>query len=92
VPGPITSRTSQGTNALISSGIASMWLGSLPPAKIEFGKDPLLNLLENEALSTDEIARKLNKNVAEVGAQLSLLTLDGRLTEKEGKYFINHAY
>ena len=90
-PGPITSRTSEGTNALIAAGLAQMWLDKSVNVKIDFGSDPLLNLLENETLTANEIARKMNKKISEIGAQLSLLTLDGTLTERNGKYFINNA-
>ena len=91
VPGPITSRTSEGTNALIAAGLAQMWLGNSVNLKIDYGSDPLLNLLENESLTANEIARKMNKNISEIGAQLSLLTLEGSLTERDGKYFVNNA-
>lgn len=92
VPGPITSRTSKGTNRLIAEGKAEMWLdcstGVLqyapPPSD-----DPILETLLNEALTTDELARKLKSPVSEIGAKLSILLLSGQIIEKSGKYFIN---
>ncbi|MBI2029635.1 DNA-protecting protein DprA [Candidatus Gottesmanbacteria bacterium] len=91
VPGPITSRTSAGTNLLIAQNKAQMWIDSfLTSEKITTG-DPLLDLLSNEALTTNEIARKINIPVSEIGAQLSLLTISGQLTEREGKYYLNNA-
>lgn len=87
VPGPITSRTSKGTNSLIAKGRAKMWLGE---SKVETGiDDPILQILLNEALTTDELARKLNSSVAQVGAQLSMLVISGQIMEKGGKYYIN---
>ena len=88
VPGPITSRTSVGTNNLIATGQAKMWLGEGPKA-IQQNDNPFLQILENEALSASEIARKLNKPVSAVGSELSLLLLSGHLIEKEGKYHLN---
>ncbi len=91
VPGPITSRTSFGTNHLIAKGLAQMWLEenqNLPKVKT---KDPLIDLLLNEPLTADEIARRLNKPINQVGAQLSLLTLTGQLKKKGGKYYLNDA-
>ena len=89
VPGPITSRTSLGTNKLIDSGKAKMWLGQ---DTIQISKslpdDPILEILDNEALSADEVALKLNIPVSQIGASLSLLLLSGQITEKGGKYYI----
>lgn len=92
VPGPITSKTSVGTNALIAANEAKMWTGIVganhdSPATSH--SDPLLNLLSNDSLTTNEIARKLNLPVSEIGAKLSLLTLEGILLEKDGKYCLN---
>lgn len=86
VPGPITSPTSVGTNELIATGKARMWLGDQPQAQ-KPSSDPLLRLLTSDALTPNEIARKLGQPVSEVGAQLSLLTLTGQLIERAGKYY-----
>lgn len=89
VPGPITSRTSEGTNMLISEGQAKIWSGDLPTQHHEKSGDPLMSLVESEALTTNDLARKLGKPVSEVGAQLSLLTITGEVIEKGGKYYVN---
>ncbi|KKU97417.1 MAG: protecting protein DprA protein [Candidatus Amesbacteria bacterium GW2011_GWB1_48_13] len=73
VPGPVTSKVSEGTNKLISEGKARMWM---------------YISLQNETLTVDELARKLGKPVEEVGGQLSLLELSGEVEEREGKYSI----
>lgn len=90
VPGPITSRTSVGTNNLIATGQAKMWLGGNPENLLQ-SDNPLLQILDNEALSADEMARKLNKPVSEIGSELSLLLLSGHLIEKGGKYYLSDA-
>lgn len=90
VPGPITSRTSAGTNNLIASGQAQMWLGTTNPNP-PVNNHPILDVLVNEALTADEVARKLNWPVAEIGAQLSLLLLSGTVLEKGGKYYITES-
>jgi DNA protecting protein DprA len=89
VPGEITSRTSSGTNTLIAQGYARMWLGDTP-APLPIMKDPLLQLLADNVLTANDIARKLNKPVSDIGAQLSLLTVTGQLVEKEGKYYVRY--
>jgi len=90
VPGPITSRTSEATNLLIRSGIAQMWLDDKQLSRIS-SDDPLVQLLSYEPMTVNDIARKLVKPVEEIGAQLSLLTITGQLTEKDGKYYVcNH--
>lgn len=85
VPGPITSRTSMGTNALIAQGAAAMWMGE--ESKGIVSDDPIISTLSSESLTASEIARKLGKPVAEIGAQLSFLALTGQLLEREGKYY-----
>lgn len=88
VPGPIISRTSVGTNGLISTGLAQMWLGKNEQQKIDID-DPILNILENETLTADEMARKLFLPVAEIGTKLTMLVLSGQVVERGGKYFLN---
>lgn len=90
VPGPVTSRTSVGTNYLIANGQAKMWLGELNPSAPP-NDNPILQILENEALSADEITRKLKFPISEIGSQLSLLLLSGHIMEKEGKYYLSNA-
>ena len=89
VPGSILSRNSRGTNRLIAEGKAKIWLGEtavqLPLTR---ESDPILQILENEALTTDELARKLKTEVAEIGAKLSLLLVSGQIIEKGGKYYL----
>lgn len=87
VPGPITSRTSTATNDLIAQGKAKMWLGQLMEHKVF--DDPVLRALGDEVLTTDELARSLGAPVAEVGAQLSMLTLTGQVIETGGKYRVS---
>lgn len=92
VPGPITSRYSFGTNSLIAQGKAKMWReNSSPQTTSSHNSDPILNILENNALTTSEIARLLNQPVSQIGAALSLLVLSDKLTEKEGKYYLKYA-
>ena len=85
VPGPITSRVSEGTNHLIANGQATIYLGNTIPQ--EKSSDPLVQLISAEPLTIDQLARKINKPVAEVGASLSLLLLSGQIIEKSGVYY-----
>ena len=92
VPGPITSKVSVGTNNLIATGRAKMWLPTLVTSHQSLDtSNPILDVLENEALTADELARKLQKSVTEIGAQLSLFSLSGTLTERGGKYYLADA-
>lgn len=88
VPGEITSRTSSGTNTLIDQGYAKMWLGDTPQ-QLPIMKDPLVQLIQEEVLTANDIARKLGKPVSDIGAQLSLLTVTGQLIERGGKYYVS---
>jgi len=87
VPGPITSRVSEGTNHLIASGLATMWLGTQQQSNTKPSNDPILHLLEQEPLTIDQLARNLNQSVVTLGASLSLLLLSGTISEHEGVYF-----
>ena len=87
VPGPITSKTSVGTNNLISERKARMWIGKNQQQKL-ITDNPILSVLENESLSTDELARKVGRSVVEIGAELSILLLSGKVMERGGKYYI----
>lgn len=88
VPGPITSKQSTGTNNLIASGKAKIWLGEANQAKPISSEDPILQILDNETLGADELARKMKTPISEVGAALSLLLLSGQVLEKGGKYYL----
>lgn len=88
VPGPITSRTSKGTNDLIAKGLAQMWIGEPMQERLTESDDPIIEILQGEALTTDEIARALSCPVSEAGAKLSLLLLSGQIIERGGKYYL----
>ena len=73
------------TNNLIANGTAQMYLGETVQQILTFD-NPILSILQNETLSTDEIARKLNKPVPEIGSELTILLLSGKIVERSGKY------
>lgn len=85
VPGPITSKTSQGTNMLIAEGKARPWLGIAKDTTPQTDH-PLLKLLENEPHTVNELARKTKQPAADIGAQLTLLSLSGQVIERNGTY------
>ena len=89
VPGPIPSSVSAGTNRLIAEGKALPWLGATfqPPLLQTHSSHPILSLLANNQLEAGEIARKLNQPMDQVASQLTLLTLQGTITETNGKYY-----
>lgn len=87
VPGEITNRLSAGTNRLIKDGHAAMWLGDNTES-IKKSDDPLVSLLQEQAFTASELSRKLGKPVSDIGAQLSLLSITGQITERGGKYYV----
>lgn len=86
VPGTITSRMSEGTNALIAEGKARMWLDVPVQERIPID-DPIVSALGDEGMTPDELARTLGAPVSEIGAQLSMLTLTGDVVERGGSYY-----
>ena len=87
VPGPITSRVSEGTNQLIANGLAKIWCGIQQQPTQKSSDDPILRALEQEPLTIDQISRNLNKPIAQLGASLSLLLLSGQIVERDGVYY-----
>ncbi len=101
LPGPVTSKVAEGTNNLIKRGEAKMVTSAedvLRGMGLEEGQmsllgevkilDPILEILENESKSVDELARILRQPVNEVLIKLSYLSLRGLVSESNGKYFI----
>ena len=96
VPGPVTSKVSEGTNKLIADGLAKMWVPNENKRAGEFKSisggtniGDLYTVLQNDALTIDELVRKTRKSAQEVGAALTMMTLRGEVSEREGKYYIN---
>jgi DNA processing protein len=86
VPGPITSRVSEGTNKLIADGLAKMWISE---SKNRSSNDTEISIaLQCESLTVDELARKIGKSVQEVAGELSMLQISGEVKERGGKYYI----
>ena len=87
VPGPVTSAVSAGTNWLIKTGRAKMWV---PGESISRGTKTgdLYILLQNETLTVDELVRKTGRSVQEVGSELTMMILSGEAAEEEGKYYL----
>lgn len=105
VPGPITSKVSEGCNELIKSRDAMMAVGIVNilgysvqrvvnsskqiPNELNYIEQKIYKLLQLEPLEIDEIAFKLGVGVVEIGTTLSLMTIKGLVTESGGKYFVN---
>ncbi len=106
IPGPINSKTSQGTNWLIKTGAAKMVTEprdifedtiSMPQQENLFKDYSNLNdiekiiidLLENEAMSSDEICQITKKNITEISTNLSMMLMKDLLTETDGKFYIS---
>ncbi|MBI2326258.1 DNA-protecting protein DprA [Candidatus Collierbacteria bacterium] len=106
IPGPITSRVSQGTNYLIASGRARMAVSAediLVALDIThqtrqltmFGGERghslagrIIELLGNEPLMTDDLARKLREPVSKIGETLTTLSLTGAIEERGGRHYL----
>lgn len=49
----------------------------------------IVRLLEKEMLQIDELARKLVMPASQVGAAVSMLQLEGFISEEQGKFYVN---
>jgi len=92
VPGPIDSDVSYGANQLIAEGAQLVLdvpdllvhLGATAGADATDAADPLLAALGSGTLPPDELARRLQRPVAEVRAALVSLELAGRVQRLDG--------
>ena len=75
--------------AAISGDVIVVEAAGDAPPMVAKSTDPLLTMLEGDGLTVNEIARTLGQPVANIGAQLSLLTLSGQITERGGKYYVD---
>lgn len=106
VPGPINSKTSEGTNWLIKSGAARMIteVSDIFEDKIQMPNQEslfkdysnlsdmernIIDILESEAVSIDEICQKMRKTVSEISTVLSLMLIKDLITEEDGKFYIS---
>ena len=88
VPGPVTSTVSVGTNWLIKTGQAQMWVPNESMSR-DTKKGDLYTMLQNEILTIDELVRKTGRSAEDLGAELTMMTLRGEVVEREGKYYVN---
>jgi len=106
IPGPINSKTSEGTNWLIKTGAARMV--TIPndifedkiqmPEQESLFKDysnlselerNIVDILESEAVTVDELCQKFKKPTAEISTTLSMMLIKDLVTEEDGKFYIS---
>ena len=95
IPGPITSTVSYGTNYLIKNGLAQAILSSqdilpdLCTTQLALNlSDPILQFLQNEALSIDELLFKTKLSLPDLSTKLTKLSFDDKIEEQNGKFFL----
>ncbi len=106
VPGPINSKTSEGTNYLIKTGGAKILTEPRDifedkiamPTQENLFKDYsnlndleriIIDLVENEAMTSDELCQITKRNITEISTTLSLMLMKDLLTEEDGKFYIS---
>ena len=102
IPGSIHSSLSKGCHVLIKEGaklvesaadvLAELGMAADNPAaasKSDAGApdDPLLDAMGFDPLTVDQIAQRLGKNAASIGAELTRLQIDGRVAAMAGGRF-----
>jgi len=94
VPGPLGTRTSEGTNELIASGAARACLGPDEVARIiglvaapsVATSDPLLDALASGPLDLDELARRTRIDRSALRARLVALVFSGAVVDQGGRF------
>ena len=106
VPGPINSKTSEGTNWLIKTGGAKILTEARDifedkiamPTQENLFKDYsnlsdleriIIDLVENEAMTSDELCQITKRNITEISTTLSMMLMKDLLTEEDGKFYIS---
>jgi DNA processing protein len=107
VPGPINSRTAEGTNYLIKNNLAKLadsgqdivGLKTVGQQTELFGElgttnlaSKILSHLENEGATIDELMKDLNSSISEISVEISKLLLDGRISEEGGKVYLQRQH
>lgn len=101
VPGPITSTLSRGTNLLLKEKKAQMVLAAedilerktkkasreKTSLSLNENEREIIDLLKEQPLTADEIARKLNKEITAINQLLTLLGLKKLIEERSGRWF-----
>lgn len=49
----------------------------------------IIDLLENEAMTSDELCQIIKKNISEISTTLSMMLMKDLLTEEDGKFYIS---
>jgi len=95
VPGPVTSPVSEATNRLIAEGKATAWREFLAhnnhvisDSDLSSNHADIYRLLAIDTYSLDELACALQRPVHEVGGDVQLLLLGGKIKEREGRYYV----
>jgi DNA processing protein len=103
VPGPVTSQVSAGTSQLIKEGAGLVTTAQdvldFFAIKSQLSRDKsqtsnpteqkILDVLKREALDIDSLARLIHMPASELGTTLSLLELQGIISQDGGKYYAN---
>lgn len=50
-------------------------------------ENPILNLLKNEPMTINELSEVLSTNISDLSTELTLLSLDGLITEEGGRFY-----
>jgi len=104
IPGPIIMGNSAGTNWLIAENKAKMVTSveDLTNRKEKYHQDDffiknmdlvekyIYELLKIESLSIDELSRKLHIEIGVLSVKMSMMSLNGWLTELNGKFYVNN--
>ena len=51
----------------------------------------IYTLLQNEALTVDDLVRATGKSAEEIGSELTMMMLAGDIVEKDGKYYVSES-
>lgn len=87
VPGPVTASVSVGTNMLIKTGKAEMWLPEIVFRSTN--KTDIYTLIQNEPMTVDDIVRRVGRTPEDVGSEITMMLLRGDIVEKDGKYYVD---
>jgi DNA processing protein len=103
LPGPITSKVSEGTNELIKKGalivtcaqdildfygIKKSYLNKINFRKVDGLEKDILEALKREPAEVDDLSRTFGVPSSEIGVTLSLMSVKGLVFQEGRKYFV----
>jgi predicted Rossmann fold nucleotide-binding protein DprA/Smf involved in DNA uptake len=102
IPGQINNSIAEGTNYLIKNNLAKMAISAEEIVgsnqifqenlfeSLDLVENEIIKFLKIESLSIDDLSKKLNKSVVEIGIKIGMMSLHNIIFEENGKIYLSN--